>query len=163
MPTRDDLILENMKLVNFVLHKYFPRLAFDEDMIQVGMVGLCKAAESYDESKGSFTTLAVTCIRNAILLELRDQSKNPPTLSMSTVIHENADGEVELEDSLVGDTDVDYYDVQGMMSILTPRERKIVELLADGRTQDEIGKQLGIAQPTVSRDCRTIKRKLKGL
>lgn len=163
MPTRDDLILENMKLVNFVLHKYFPRLAFDEDMIQVGMVGLCRAAENYDESKGKFTTLAARSIRNTILNELRDNAKNPPALSLSTVIYEGDDGEVELEDSICGDADVDYYDFKGMMSTLTPRERKVAEMLADGCTQEDIAKHLGVARTTVQRDGAIIKRKLKGL
>ena len=67
-------ILENKKLVYFIINKYYPERRNDEDIIQVGMIGLWKAIELFDESKGyKFSTFATTVIRNAIKQELRSE------------------------------------------------------------------------------------------
>lgn len=43
--------------------------------------------------------------------------------------------------------------------ILTPRDRVIIELLADGKTDDEIGAMLSITGKTVNYHVESIKRR----
>ena len=64
-----------MRLVHFVLNKYYPGYTKDEDIIQCGMVGLVGAANTFDESKGTFSTYAVRCVMNQINTELRNRKK----------------------------------------------------------------------------------------
>lgn len=45
---------------------------YKEDIISEGMLGLCKAAHTFDESRGvRFSTYAAMCIRNAMLMFIR--------------------------------------------------------------------------------------------
>ena len=45
---------------------------------------------------------------------------------------------------------------------LTPRQRRVVELLADGLTCPQVARKLGIALPTVRQHVRDIARGLNG-
>lgn len=79
---KDKLITENYYLIHYVIKnlidtssvKNNPLIDY-EDLIQCGAVGLCKAADAYDEKKGAFSTLACNTIRNTILNELISKSK----------------------------------------------------------------------------------------
>lgn len=87
MSERDQKIIENLKLVNHILQKQFPNLARNEDMFQIGCVGLIKAVDTFNEDAGiSFSTYASKCIMNEILMELRKQQKQVSEISMETVI-----------------------------------------------------------------------------
>lgn len=73
---RDELVTENKKLVHFVANKFRHLInsSFDyDDLVQVGYIGLLKAIEKFDESKGSkFSTFAVNTISFEIINFLRD-------------------------------------------------------------------------------------------
>lgn len=43
-----------------------------DDLFQIGAIGMCKAIENYDESKGAFSTYAIPIIRNHLYNALRD-------------------------------------------------------------------------------------------
>ena len=83
---KSDLVNENIKLVYYTINKYHSKYIRDEDMIQVGMVGLCKAADKYDERKVKFSTFACVCIRNAIRDELKKRQKYGKPLSYEALI-----------------------------------------------------------------------------
>ena len=68
------LVEENMKLVLFVVRKYALPHNFD-DLVQEGNIGLIKAAETFDESKGAFSTWAIVHIKAAIFSVLSDKSR----------------------------------------------------------------------------------------
>lgn len=68
-------IVDNKKLVYFVINKFFPDLNEDEDIIQVGMIGLWKACINYEEQRSNFSTYATACILNEIRMELRNRAK----------------------------------------------------------------------------------------
>lgn len=75
MEEYERLIIENEALVYHVL-KQMHLYSQLEDYYDVGMIGLCKAAKTFDNSKGSkFSTYACICIRNTILMDIRDQKK----------------------------------------------------------------------------------------
>lgn len=60
---RDKLVLDNLKLVNQVLHDKYPSIAFDEDLIQEGRLALVRAAQKYDPDKGiKFSSYAYPAI-----------------------------------------------------------------------------------------------------
>lgn len=67
----DKLITENIKLVYFLIHKYYPKYIKDEDVIQSGKLGLVQAAKHYDKEKGKFSTYASVIICREIGKELK--------------------------------------------------------------------------------------------
>lgn len=155
---KSELVLENINLVHGLLHKYHPSFAFDEDIIQCGMLGLCKAAETYNEERGKFSTYASRVILNEIRQEFRRRKKYNGDVSLSTVVHSDEDN-LTLEEQLVSQDNVNYSDDEAMLSKLTKREREVALLRSQGYKQEEIAIKLGVDQPTVSKICTRIKSK----
>jgi RNA polymerase primary sigma factor len=72
---RDQLIQANLRLVVSVARRYSDRGMSLLDLIQVGNLGLMKATESFDPSKGfKFSTYATWSIRKSIM----DLFRRPP-------------------------------------------------------------------------------------
>lgn len=65
--TRDEKILSNQNLVWNVIHTKFNSVPIDkDDLFQTGMTALIRAVDSYDSSKGEFSTIAITAIKREI-------------------------------------------------------------------------------------------------
>lgn len=155
---RQQLIEDNMKLVHGVTHKYFPHLVHDEDIVQCGMIGLCLAADSWDSEKTAFSTYAYRCIYNEIVRELKRRGKSVSALSLDYEYSLNDEGDsTTFGDKLIGDFDVDFVDMDYVLTKLTPREKQCFELRATGKDNHEIAKILGINQRSVTRDLRKVK------
>lgn len=72
---RKTLIEHNMRLVVYVA-KRFCRSSNADDIVSVGTIGLIKAVDAFDYTKGmKFSNFACTCIKNEIQMYLR-KSKN---------------------------------------------------------------------------------------
>ena len=70
---KDRLVEENLGLVRMAIKRYRGFGVEDEDLMQIGSVGLIKAARDFDESKQvQFSTYAVTKIIGEIKTYLRD-------------------------------------------------------------------------------------------
>ncbi len=68
MAARDKLIRHNLRLVAHIVKKYYASSTDQEDLISIGTIGLIKAVNSFDNTKGArFATYAARCIENAIL------------------------------------------------------------------------------------------------
>ncbi len=68
---RATLVSENIGLVMSVARKYSANLLSDEDIFQVGVIGLIKAVDKYDISTdNAFSTVATLWIRQAISREV---------------------------------------------------------------------------------------------
>ena len=153
--SKDDLITENMKLVYYIVSKDYPTFIRDEDIIQCGMLGLCKAAQNWDESKAKFSTYAGKCIRNEINQEFIRRKPHSKNLSLETKIGE----EGTLADVLVGEDDVGYVDYDEFYTQLEPIEAKVLDLDTLGYDTDEIATQLGITVTKVQKTLRIIRLK----
>lgn len=71
--TQDRLVEDNLGLVRMAIKRYRGFGVEDEDLMQIGSVGLIKAARDFDESKQvQFSTYAVTKIIGEIKTYLRD-------------------------------------------------------------------------------------------
>lgn len=69
-----DLLYDSSLIENTAVNDY-------DDYYQTGMLGLMRAIESYDESKGVFSTYACICIKNSILTEYRTRFTNKQMLN----------------------------------------------------------------------------------
>lgn len=155
--SKEALVIEHMNLVYSVIHKLFPKYIHDEDIVQIGRLGLCEAAERWDESKSQFTTYAWTVIANHIRMEFRRRNADKKTCSLSNPIV--SDGESDIltyEDVIQGDDDVAFCDEDGYYAILTARERALADQLRIGKTVPEVAVMWGYSEETIY----TIRRKI---
>ena len=114
---RQQLIEDNMNLVYFIISREYPTYLQDEDIIQSGMLGLCKAANSWEE-RGLFSTYAGRCIRNEIRQEFVRRKPHSKLVSLEA----NVNDESTLGDLIVGEEDVVYLDDEQFYSQLTKEE-----------------------------------------
>lgn len=91
-----ELVTENLRLVRYVISKDYPSYIKDADIQQVGYLGLCKAATTW-EKKGKFATYARKHIYNEIKWELARRKAYSCEVSLNTPVSKR-DGGLTLED-----------------------------------------------------------------
>lgn len=161
MSERDQKIIGNLKLVNHILWKQFPNLAYNEDAFQIGCVGLIKAVDTFNEDANiSFSTYASKCIVNEILMELRKQRKQVSEISMETIILADADNEVTLSD-ILGGNEIDILDLDKFMKKLSPNEQTYFALRSKGYSKVQVAKLMGVSRSYVTRLSQMMLAKYK--
>ena len=172
------LIERNLRLVAHIVKKYqIPNKDIDE-LISIGTVGLIKAIDSFDVTKGTrLATYASRCIENEILMLFRNNKKQKSETFLQDPIGVDKEGnEISLIDVLSSEKDsvIDKVEMKlqikalynKMNSALTEREGEILKMrygLKDGKckTQREIAGMLGISRSYVSRIEKKALEKLK--
>lgn len=150
-----------MGLVYSLISREYPQYIHDEDIIQSGMLGLCRAAELWDESKSKFSNYAWYSIRTAIIGELNSRAKHKGVLSLDYEVT-GADGDkVPFGSFIVGQEDVGYVDTDVNFELLSPTQIKVFELYRIGVPTKEIASILGVSRQCVWQAMRKI-RKLRG-
>ena len=162
------LVERNLRLVAHVVKKYsYPGKDID-DLISIGTVGLIKAIDSFDTSKGTrLATYAARCIENEILMLIRNNKKTKGDVYLQDTIGTDKEGnEITLIDVLCSDEDSIFKIVEDKMQIknlydkinfaLKDREKIIIQMrygIPNGSplTQREISSILGISRSYVSR------------
>ena len=65
---RDKLIRHNLRLVAHIIKKYYAAASDQDDLISIGTIGLIKAVQTFDHTKGTrFATYGSRCVENATL------------------------------------------------------------------------------------------------
>lgn len=165
---REILIERNLRLVAHIARKYQNTEDEMDDLISIGTIGLIKAINSFDETKGSrIGTYAARCIDNELLMMLRGKKKISKEVSIYEPIGVDREGnEINLLDVI----ESEHVDVVEKMELsrhlelldtlfrqlLSDREKEILTLRyglfgKEEITQREIGKKLGISRSYVSR------------
>ena len=142
--------MNNEKLVFYVYNKLTPNdfvINNKDDLIQEGYIGLLKAEKSYDPNKGvKFSTYATMCIRNAMLLYMRQIKKDRKNISLNSILDE--DSQLELVDVLSEDSNFDdkmMVDFIFNSKKLDEKERKILKKLYIGYKQIELKKEFNVS------------------
>ncbi|NMM65601.1 RNA polymerase sporulation sigma factor SigK [Clostridium sp. P21] len=170
------LVERNLRLVAHIVKKYsYPGKEVD-DLISIGTVGLIKAIDSFDASKGTrLATYAAKCIENEILMLIRNNKKTKGEIYLQDPIGIDKEGnEISLLDVLSSDEDSIIEIVESKIQVkklyekmntcLAEREKSVVQMrygLLEGKpkTQREIAKLLGISRSYVSRiEKRALKK-----
>lgn len=139
--TWQTLVEENHRLIWGFLHKHY----LDEEWWDLGAIGLCQAARSYDPERGAFGTYAYRCMYNLYAKTTRKPVLG--ALSMSTpLVADN-------ENFTIGDTiaSTDTIDTQAELSVelksllktLGERDLRILSLRLKGYEVPEIASRLG--------------------
>lgn len=167
---KEQMILSNQGIVFSVMKNLRIPLT-DEDMFQTGIIGLLKAINTFDTSKGyQFSTYAFPIVRNELLISFR-KSKRSVVAAFS--LDDNVDignGEsVPYAEMIADGKDYEENVVNSMLAQqifekLESREKHIFTMFfVESRTQSEISKALGISQSYVSRIISSMgKMKRKG-
>ena len=160
---KEQVVLNNTGMVGLVL-KSLNLNPFDDDLFSVGLIGVVKAVNTFNPDKGiKFLTYAMTVIRNEILVTRRKKRiipvfsldepydlGNGESVCFSEMIADNR----MFEEEVIADMQI-----KQMSSTLSDREKKIISLSMDGKTQYEIADILGLSQSYVSRIIKSIHNK----
>lgn len=174
---KDILIEHNLRLVAHIVKKYQQPGRDMDDMLSVGTVGLIKAVNSFDDSKGKLATYAAKCIENEILMLLRSEKKKSREVSLFEPIGTDRDGnDVSLID-VIEISEKEVYEKcelrQNMLKlheifdkVLNERERDIIfnRYGLYGRpeaTQRQLAEKYGISRSYVSRIEKKALKKLR--
>ncbi|MFT8313536.1 MAG: RNA polymerase sporulation sigma factor SigK [Clostridium sp.] len=173
---KDILVERNLRLVAHIVKKYSYSGKDSDDLISIGTIGLIKAIDSYNSSKGTrLATYAARCIENEILMLIRNNKKTKGEVYLQDPIGVDKEGnEISLMDILSSEEDSVIEIVENRIQVkklyeeidncLKGRERLIILMrygLKDGRakTQREIASLLGISRSYVSRiEKRALKK-----
>lgn len=166
---KEQMFLTNYGIVFFVMQRLgIP--AFDEDMFQIGSIGLLKAIDTFDASKGCFSTYAFLLVRNELLMEFR---KSKRSVKVAFSLDDNVDtgncesvpyAEMIPDGKDYEENVVNLMLAQQIFERLGSREKHIFTMFfIENRTQSEISEALGISQSYISRIIKGIgKIKKKG-
>ena len=174
---RSELIERNLRLVVYIARRFDNTGVNVEDLISIGTIGLIKAVETFQLSKGiKLATYSSRCIENEILMHLRKIANQKTELSFDEPLNTDWDGnELLLSDVLGTESDlvmrpieaeVDQQLLRQSVARLEERERKIITMRfgLDGRperTQKEVAEEMGISQSYISRLEKRIIARLK--
>ena len=100
--TRDERIAENLGLVHACANRFRNRGLEYDDLFSAGCIGLCKAADGFDEALGfAFSTYAVP----AILGEIRRLFRDGGAVKVSRTLKERARAAQKVQDALAAQWD----------------------------------------------------------
>jgi len=175
---REKLIEHNLRLVAHIVKKYSQPEKDNEDLLSIGIVGLIKAVDSFDDAKGiRLGTYAARCIENELLMFFRAGKKTAKEVYLYDPIGTDKEGNaIHLLEIIVAEEEdyTDRYEQKEKLSVLPSmlaanleeREREIITLrygLSGGKefTQREIAERLDISRSYVSRIEKKALRKLR--
>lgn len=174
---RDKIIEHNLRLVSHIIRKYYSSYEYPEELLSVGSLGLIKAVDSFNPSKGTrFATYGAKCVQNEILMFFRSKKKRGMEVSINDQIDVDKDGNpltyldiISNTESMESDLDMKVH-IEKLRelvdTVLLPREREIVVLRYglkgyQPRTQREVARYLGISRSYVSRIEKKALEKMK--
>lgn len=175
---RNILVESNLRLVAHIVKKYNNYERDMEDLISIGTIGLIKAINTYDISKGNrLGTYASRCIENEILMFLRRERKTAKDVSLYEPIGTDKEGnEISRLDVLDAPTEsaltqfIFNHNVallyEQMPKVLSSQEYDVIIMRYGlyGKhplTQREVAKKLSISRSYVSRIEKKALLKLK--
>ncbi len=168
--TQQKIVEDNHKLIYGLAHKNHINL---DEYYGVLAIGLCKAALSYDEVRGQFSTFAYTTMLNEYNKVVRHNKTNcviPDEIVCSMDIEVKVDGtdgnaikfgdlipddKVDIENDVISSSMLD-----SMCNNLSEQDKEIVMMLADGMSQTEIAKFFGVKRQCISQKVIRIREKV---
>lgn len=164
---KNSLIEHNLRLVAHIVKKYTPSPSEQDELISIGTIGLIKAVDTFDHTKGArFATYASRCIENEILMNFRAAKKSAGDVYINEPVDTDKDGNTLTLMDLIDDG-VDINEQVDLLirskqlyrflrECLDERELKIIvnRYGLYGRkphTQNETAELLGISRSYVSR------------
>lgn len=137
-----------------------------EDLFQEGLLGLYRAACTFQEEKASFRTYASACISNQMVSALRSHSsKKNQVLNESLPLEEALTQQEQVWDPEAMMEVKDHFQRlwEGMQHTLSGLEQKVLFLYLSGNSRKEIAKKAGISVKSCDNALRRVRSKIKNL
>ncbi len=165
---RDEMIMEHLNLIHYTLKKIgLSQRPEYEDLYQQGMIGLIKAVDSFDETKGyTFSSYAFMCVRNSVFTAGRSTKRytDNVTTSLDKVVTIGNDGiEISIANSIPSEFNLEQdcinrMEVEKALKLLERLDEKSKFLIKanfgigmNELKQADIAKALGMTQSYASR------------
>ncbi|MBQ8931825.1 MAG: sigma-70 family RNA polymerase sigma factor [Ruminiclostridium sp.] len=141
---RNKLIQHNMRLVAFIVRRHYPDYRDQEDLISIGIIGLIRAAETFDYERSiNFSTYAGKCINNQIRMYFRKIKHQLGEVYMNEPIDCDKDGnEVTMADIFPDDTSVEE---EAFLNINIKKLYKFIDEELDEREKEILTKRYGLS------------------
>ena len=131
---RNKLVNHNMRLVAHIIKKYYSNYSDQEDIISIGTIGLIKAINTFDYTKGTrLATYASRCIENEIFMHFRTRKKNAQEISMDEPIDTDSEGNPLTFSDIIFCNESVFDDVE--MKIQTEKLYKFIDEIYDTRNR----------------------------
>ena len=174
---KNKLVEHNLRLVAHIVKKYYANSEEQDDLISIGTIGLIKAINSFDDSKGiKLATFASRCIENEILMYFRSKKRNSQEISISEPIDIDSEGNpltlidiISIDDDIADNIDLRmkteklYQFIENMND---EREKTIIIMIYGlyntiTLTQNQVAAKLNISRSYVSRIEKKILEKMR--
>lgn len=162
------LVEENHSLIYSFLYKYHLNV---EEWYDLAAIGLCKAANTYNNDKSGFSTYAYKCMYTTVMCEKRKEKTMRRIPQDKIVYYENHINEESKDNDTstflnyipskqdVENETISTLSLENIEKELIGNKRKIFLLLREGYTQCEISKIIGISKQRISKIKQEIAEK----
>ena len=142
-----------------------------EEWYDIAAIGLCKAANTYNNDKSEFSTYAYKCMYTAIIMEKRKENAMRTIPQNQIVYYENQVNESSKENDTstflnyipskqdIENETISALSLENIENKLDGNKRKVFVLLKEGYTQSEISKIIGISKQRISKTKQEILEK----
>ena len=157
-----DLFDDNTHLVYHIVNRhYWKEKKYREDIIQEGMIGLYKAAKTYNENKCSaFVPFAELCICAEINTFLKKQFRQQ-YYAMSDICDSTTDEHQEID--VVDDKHNEDHAANTYFNLVTQSfstiEKVVLKFLFDGYTKKDLAERLQVKIKDINKILKIIRRK----
>ena len=156
----EELLTAYMGMVKAVARQYYIVGATCEDVSQEGMIGLYKAAVTYNREKGKFSAYAYACIKAAVLDAVKAASREKNKALNTSVPLDTA--VLILDEDMTGSMAGGEL-MNKIKAGLSQAEEEIFVRWVEGMSYAEIAAELGKTVKNVDNAVQRIKRKAKAI
>ena len=128
-----------------------------EEWYDIAAIGLCKAANTYNNDKSGFSTYAYKCMYTTIMMEKRKENamriipQNQIVYYENQVSEESKDNDTSTFLNYIENETISTLSLENIENELVGNKRKVFVLLKEGYTQSEIPKIIGISKQRISK------------
>lgn len=142
-----------------------------EEWYDIAAIGLCKAANTYNNDKSRFSTYAYKCMYTTIIMEKRKENAMRTIPQNQIVYYENQVNESSKDNDTstflnyipskqdIENETISALSLENIENELVGNKKKVFLLLREGYTQCEISKIIGISKQRVSKIKQEITEK----
>ena len=142
-----------------------------EEWYDIAAIGLCKAANTYNNDKSEFSTYAYKCMYTTIIMEKRKENAMRTIPQNQIVYYENQVNESSKDNDTstflnyipskqdIENETISALSLENIENELVGNKKKVFLLLRVGYTQCEISKIIGISKQRVSKIKQEITEK----
>ncbi len=172
---KDKILLHNLRLVFSISKKYEDSYLEADDLIDIGIIGLIKAINGFNPTRGKFSSYAGSCIEKEILAYLKvnrkykkgilhldepiSQDNNGESLSLKETLSNPINIEEEVMDNVM------FEELRKAIKRLSRNEQEIITkyfgIDCDCMSLDQIAEELGYKKWNTSRIKKIALTKLK--